>query len=70
MGLIYGETLLVSPILLVALPALWGIYGVWIAFPSAQAVMLLLFNLFFMERKNKVNTKMVFYEKKDLRKEE
>lgn len=43
MALVYGEMLVVAPILLLSIPALAGINGVWISLPLTQAIMLLIY---------------------------
>ena len=37
--LAYGEPLAAQPVFLFTLPLLWGLEGVWIAYPAAVAVM-------------------------------
>ena len=57
--LIYGETLIAMPVLLFILPEIWGINGVWAAFPAGQLIMLLIFNICFTRRKSRLNTAVV-----------
>lgn len=42
-GLIYGECLVVSPVLIFCMPLLWGITGVWLSLPLTSVMMLILF---------------------------
>lgn len=51
MQLIYGESLLVSPLLLFLLPFFFKINGIWLSLPATQICMLIIFNLFFTKRK-------------------
>ena len=39
-ALIYLDPVVVTPLLLLALPAVWGIDGIWAAYPFAYLVML------------------------------
>lgn len=50
MGLIYGETLAVAPILLVAMPKALGIEGIWWSLAATQVVMLVVYQ--FMKKSN------------------
>lgn len=50
-ALIYGETLAVSPVLLVILPKLLGRVGIWWTLPIGQVIMLLIYGLCFSEKK-------------------
>lgn len=42
-ALIYGESLLVSPLLIYGLPVLWGLYGIWLSLPLTSIMMLVIF---------------------------
>ena len=45
MALIYGETLIVAPIFLFLLPAVFGIIGIWWSLAATQVMMLLLYQI-------------------------
>jgi Na+-driven multidrug efflux pump len=45
MALIYGETLIVAPIFLFLLPAVFGITGIWWSLAATQVMMLLLYQI-------------------------
>lgn len=46
--LIYADPLLLSPLLLVLLPMLWELDGVWAAFPAAQLLLAAMAGLFYL----------------------
>lgn len=47
---IYGECLVVAPILIFGLPFLWGMVGVWLSLPLSSVVMLIIY--FIIKRRN------------------
>lgn len=53
-ALVYGETLIVSPMLLLLLPEALGMTGIWWSFPAVQIVMLVIFNICFTRRALKI----------------
>ncbi len=44
-GLIYGECLVISPILIFGLPVLFGMRGIWISLPATSVTMLLIYGI-------------------------